>query len=218
MAVLRPLKLVIENYPENDVEWLEAENNPEDPEAGSRQIPFSKHLYIEKDDFMEDPPKKYFRLSPGREIRLKHAYYVTCTGFEKDPATGEITEVRCTYDPATKGGWSDDGRKVKGTSHWVSSSHGVSAEVRLYDRLFSEENPAETPEGGDFTQFLNPDSLETLSGCILEPELKNAAPGERFQFLRMGYFCADRDSAAEKPVFNRTVSLRDTWAKLKNKS
>jgi glutaminyl-tRNA synthetase len=215
MAVLRPLRLVIENYPEDCVEELEAENNPEDPGAGSRKIPFSRVLYVEQDDFLEDPPKKYFRLAPGREVRLKHAYYVTCTGFEKDVNTGEIVEVRCTYDPETRGGWSKDGRKVKGTLHWVSAGHALPAEVRLYDHLFTKENPEEAGEDGDFRSNLNPRSLEVLKSCRVEPGLAGAAPGSSYQFLRQGYFCVDPvDSSPEALVFNRTATLRDTWAKI----
>ncbi len=217
MAVIEPLKVIIDNYPEGEVEWLEAENNPEDPEAGSRQIPFSRELYIEREDFMEDPPKKFFRLAPGKEIRLKHAYYVTCTGVVKDDASGEITEVYCTYDPATKGGWSEDGRKVKGTSHWVSAPHSVQGEVRLYDRLFSVENPGAAEGGEDFTGSINPDSLRRVDSARFEPGLKNAAAGDRFQFLRKGYFCADKDSTPARPVFNQTVGLRDSWAKIQKK-
>ena len=217
MVVIEPLKLIIDNYPEDTVEWLEAGNNPEDPDAGSRQVPFSRELYIEREDFMEDPPKKFFRLAPGREVRLKHAYYVTCTGVVKDEKSGEIQEVHCTYDPATKGGWSEDGRKVKGTSHWVSAPHSVEGEVRLYDRLFSVEQPGETEEGKEFTAYLNPDSLQIVKNARFEPSLKNAEPGERFQFLRKGYFCADNDSAPGRPVFNQTVTLRDSWAKIKKK-
>ncbi len=217
MAVLKPLRVVIENYPEDKVEWLEAENNPEDPGAGTRMVPFSRVLYIEKDDFREDPPKKYFRLSPGREIRLKHAYYIKCTGIVKDRETGEVTEVHCTYDQKTKGGWSSDGRKVRGTSHWVSGDHAVKAEVRIYDRLFSRENPNE--ETGGFMSFLNPDSLETLSSCLVEPGLKDAKPGARYQFLRQGYFCVDSsDSSPDMPVFNRIVPLRDSWARIEKTS
>jgi len=215
MAVLKPLKVVIDNYPENSVEWLEAENNPEDGSMGSRKIPFSRTIYIERDDFREDPPAKYFRLAPGREVRLKHAYYITCTDVKHDEKTGEIEELHCTYDPETRGGWSGDGRKVRGTLHWVSASHGFEAEVRLYDHLFSVENPE---EGEDFTDHLNPRSLVVLPHCLLEPGLADAEPGARYQFLRHGYFCADSaDSRKGAPVFNRTVSLRDTWAKIEKK-
>lgn len=209
MAVLRPLRVVIENYPEDQVEELEAENNPEDPGAGSRRILFSRELFIEQDDFMEDPPKKFFRLAPGSEVRLKHAYYITCTEVVKD-AAGNVSELRCTYDPKSRGGWSDDGRRVKGTLHWVSAEHAVPAEVRLYDHLFTQEDPDSLE---DFTDALNPDSLETVKGLI-EPGLQNAAPGSHYQFLRMGYFCVDPDSTPELSVFNRTVLLRDSWARI----
>ncbi len=212
MAVLKPLKVVIENYPEGQVEELTAVNNPEDESMGVRNIPFSREIYIEQDDFREEPPKKYFRLSPGREVRLKHAYFIKCERVIKDDKTGEIIELRCTYDPQTKSGEAHDGRKVKGTLHWVSSAHAVPAEVRLYNNLFTVESPDESE---DFRQFINPQSLEILSGCQVERNLKNSGPGDRFQFLRHGYFCVDsRNSAAEKLVFNRTVSLRDTWAKI----
>jgi len=214
MAVLRPLKLIIDNYPEGKFEQLEAENNPEDPAAGTRTLPFGRILYIEREDFREDPPKKYFRLSPGREVRLKHAYYVTCTGVVKDGSTGEIQEVHCTYDPATRGGWSEDGRKVRGTLHWVSTEHALDAEVRLYDVLFSKENPEEVGEGRDFRDNLNPNSLEVLDGVRVEPSLGDAEAGSRYQFLRRGYFCADPDSRKDRPVFNRAVTLRDSWAKI----
>jgi glutaminyl-tRNA synthetase len=215
MAVLRPLKVVIENYPEGQSEELDAINNPEDEGAGIRKVPFSRELYIERDDFMEDPPKKFFRLGPGREVRLRYAYFVTCTDFVKDDA-GEIVELRCTYDPATKGGNAPDGRKVKATMHWVSAEHAVDAEVRLYDHLFSEETPG--GESGDFLDDLNPSSLEVLSSCKLEPELVGTEPGSRaVQFERLGYFSADPESSAEAPVFNRTATLRDAWAKAKAK-
>ncbi|MBW2108288.1 MAG: glutamine--tRNA ligase/YqeY domain fusion protein [Deltaproteobacteria bacterium] len=215
MAVLKPLRLVIENYPEGRVEMLDAENNPEDPTAGTRKVPFSRVLYIEQDDFMEDPPKKFFRLAPGREVRLKHAYYVTCTGVKKDEETGRILEVRCTYDPDTRGGWSDDGRKVRGTLHWVSAAHALKAEIRLYDHLFIKENPEETETDQDFRANLNPRSLEVLFPCRVEPGLAEAAPGSRYQFLRQGYFCVDPvDSSKDRLVFNRTATLRDTWAKI----
>jgi glutaminyl-tRNA synthetase len=215
MGVLRPLKVVITNYPADQVEELEAENNPEDPSMGSRTVPFSRELYVEIDDFREDPPKKWFRLAPGREVRLKHAYYITCDEVIKDPQTGEVVELRCTYDPQTRGGWSQDGRKVKGTLHWVAADHAVAAEVRLYEHLFLKQNPNEALDGKDFKDFINPKSLEILSGCKLEPSLAGAKPGERYQFLRMGYFCVDtQDATLDKPVFNRTVTLRDTWAKI----
>lgn len=214
MAVLRPIRLVIDNYPEDKVEMLEAVNNPEDESMGTRKVPFSRILYIEREDFREDPPKKYFRLAPGREVRLKHAYYVTCKNVIEDDNTGEIVEVHCTYDPETRGGWAKDGRRVKGTLHWVSADHAIDVEVRLYDHLFTLEDSSNVTEGTDFKDYLNPRSLETLTDCKMEPSLKEAAPGDRFQFLRQGYFCADTDSTKEKLVFNRTVSLRDTWAKI----
>ena len=214
MAVLHPLKVVIDNYPEGKVEELDAENNPEDPNAGARTVPFSRELYIEREDFMEDPPKKYFRLAPGREVRLKHAYYVTCVDVVKDEQTGEVVELHCTYDPETRGGWSQDGRKVRGTLHWVSVAHSLEAEVRLYDHLFTKPNPIDVEEGSDFKANLNPNSLEILRGCRVEPSLADASAGSRYQFLRMGYFCMDPDSSDGKPVFNRTVTLRDTWAKI----
>ena len=217
MAVLHPVRLIIDNYPAGRVEEIDAENNPEDPESGSRRIPFSRELYIEREDFREDPPAKWFRLAPGREVRLKYAYYVTCTAVKKDPATGEIAEIQCTYDPATRGGWSEDGRKVRGTLHWVSASHALDAEIRLYDHLFTRENPDEGEEGENFKDNINPESLEVLKGCKIEPDLGNAGPGDRFQFMRQGYFCMDRDSMPGNPVFNRTVSLRDTWAKIERK-
>jgi glutaminyl-tRNA synthetase len=210
MAVLRPLKLVIENYPEHQTEELDAVNNPEDEAAGTRKVPFSRELFIERDDFMEDPPKKFFRLAPGREVRLRYAYFLTCREAVKD-ATGEIVELRCTYDPETRGGAAPDGRKVKATLHWVSADHAVSAEVRLYDRLFSSLEPG---AGGDMIADLNPESLEVLTGCRLEPALAEAAAEERLQFERQGYFRPDRDSATGRPVFNRIVGLRDVWAKI----
>jgi glutaminyl-tRNA synthetase len=214
MAVLRPLRVVIGNYPEDLVEELEAVNNPEDAGMGTRQVPFSKVLYIEQDDFREDPPKQYYRLAPGREVRLRYAYFVTCTGVVKDEKTGEIVEIHCTYDPATRGGNAPDGRKVKSTIHWVSAAHAIDAEVRLYDTLFAKENPGDEGEGSDFTADLNPNSLEVLTSCKLEPSLLGAAPGSRCQFERLGYFCVDPDSAPGKLVFNRTVALRDSWAKI----
>jgi glutaminyl-tRNA synthetase len=213
MAVLNPLKVVITNYPEDRVEQMEAVNNPEDESAGTRQVPFSRVLYIEREDFREDPPKKFFRLAPGREVRLMHAYYITCTDVVKDDR-GEIVELHCTYDPATRGGDSPDGRKVRGTLHWVSAAHAIEAEVRLYDHLFGTPYPAEVEEGQDFLSNINPKSLEVLTGCKLEPSLAGAAPGSRVQFLRQGYFCVDPDTTTEKSVFNRTVPLRDTWAKI----
>jgi glutaminyl-tRNA synthetase len=213
MAVLDPVRVVIENYPEGQTEELDAINNPEDESAGTRKVPFSREFWIERSDFMEDPPKKFFRLAPGREVRLRYAYYVTCTDVVKDPATGDVTEIRCTYDPATKGGSSPDGRKVKGTIHWVSASHGLPAEVRLYDHLFTKPDPDDVEEGRDFTANLNPDSLRVLERCYVEPSLAGAPAESRVQFERQGYFCVDADSSDEKLVFNRTVSLRDTWAK-----
>lgn len=215
MGVLRPLRLVIDNYPEGQEEELDAVNNPEDPNMGTRKIPFSRILYIEREDFREDPPKKWFRLSPGREVRLKHAYYVTCMNVVKDEKTGEIVELHCIYDPETRGGWSKDGRKVKGTLHWVSAPHSLEAEVRLYDYLFTKADPDTVEEGSNFKMYLNPSSLEALKSCRVEPSLKNAEPGSFFQFLRLGYFCVDSvDSSVDTPVFNRTVSLRDTWARI----
>jgi len=218
MAVLRPLRVTIVNYPEGRPEELDAVNNPEDPAAGTRQVPFSREIYIEREDFMEDPPKKFFRLAPGREVRLRYAYFIKCVQVVKDPATGEVTELRCTYDPATRGGDAPDGRKVQGTLHWVSAAHAVTAEVRLYNHLFTRENPNDVEEGRHFTDTVNPGSLEVLKGCRLEPSLAAAAPGSRFQFERMGYFCADlKDSQPGRPVFNRSVTLRDTWAKIAKK-
>jgi glutaminyl-tRNA synthetase len=215
MAVLRPLRVVIDNYPENQVEEMEAVNNPEDAGAGARKVPFSRVLYIEQEDFREDPPKQYFRLSPGREVRLRYGYFITCTSVVKDAKTGEVTEIHCTYDPATRGGNAPpDGRKVKSTIHWVSASHAIDAEVRLYDNLFSVENPNAVTEGEDFTVNLNPNSLETVTHCKVEPSLGGASPGARYQFERLGYFCVDPDSGPGKLVFNRTVALRDTWAKI----
>jgi glutaminyl-tRNA synthetase len=215
MGVLRPLKVVIENYPPEEQEELEAINNPEDPTMGTRKVPFSRELYIERDDFMEDPPKKFFRLAPGREIRLRYAYFITCTDVVRDPVTDEVIELRCTYDPATRGGDAPDGRKVRGTLHWVSAEHSISAEVRLYSHLFMKENPNEVEEGKDFTNHINPKSLEVLKECRVEPSLADMKPGDRCQFERIGYFCLDAtDSAPQAPVFNRTVTLRDTWAKI----
>ena len=214
MGVLRPLRVVIDNYPEGQVEEMDAVNNPEDPGMGTRKVPFSRVLYIERDDFLEDPPKKFFRLAPGREVRLRYAYYITCTDVVKDETTGEIVELHCTYDPATRGGDSPDGRKVKATLHWVSADHSVEADVRLYDHLFTQENPNDVDDGVDWLSSLNPQSLETLTACRVEPTLTGAAPESRFQFERQGYFCVDRDSTAEKLVFNRTVALRDSWAKI----
>jgi len=219
MAVVRPLKVVIENYPEDQVEELTAENNPEDPAAGSRQIPFSRVLYIEQEDFMEDPPKKFFRLAPGREVRLKHAYIIKCERVIKNEKTGEVAELRCTYDPETKSGSSMESRKVKGTLHWLSAAYAQPAEVRLYNHLFLKENPADERECPDLRSSLNPDSLEIVREGFVEPFLKDAVGGDRFQFLRLGYFCVDNeDSAPGAPVFNRTVTLRDSWAKIVKKS
>jgi glutaminyl-tRNA synthetase len=216
MAVLRPLKLVIDNYPEGQVEEMDAVNNPEDSNAGSRKVPFSRALYIEQDDFREEPPKGYFRLSPGREVRLRYGYLVTCTGVVKNEK-GEVVEVHCTYDPATRGGNTPDGRKVKSTIHWVSAQHAVDAEVRIYENLFSKEDPGKVEEGKDFTSNLNPNSLEVIANAKLEPSMANAAAGSRVQFERLGYFCADRESKPGRPVFNRTVALKDTWAKVEKK-
>ena len=214
MGVLDPLKVVIENYPEGKSEDIVSVNNPEDMSMGERNIPFSRIVYIEKDDFREEPPPKFYRLSPGREVRLKDAYYITCTGVVKDETTGEVIELRATYAPATHGGTSSDGRKVRGTSHWVSADHAVDAEVRIYDHLFSTEDPDDVPDGGTFIENLNPESLVVLKSCKLEQGLDKAKPGERFQFLRQGYFCVDPDSTPEAPVFNRTVPLRDTWSRM----
>ncbi len=219
MGVLNPLKVVIENYPEGQEEELEAINNPEDPSYGTRMVPFSREIFIERTDFMEAPPKKFFRLSPGREVRLRYAYFIKCTGVIKDERTGEIIELRCTYDPATKGGNAPDGRKVKGTIHWVSCRHAFEAEIRLYDRLFDHPYPDKAAqEGKSYLDFVNPNSLEILKGCMLEPSLREAKPGQVYQFERIGYFCADsKDSSPGNPVFNRTVTLRDTWAKIEKK-
>jgi glutaminyl-tRNA synthetase len=216
MAVLRPLRVVIDNYPEGQTEEMEAVNNPEDASAGTRRVPFSRVLYIEQEDFREDPPKQYFRLSPGREVRLRYGYFVTCTRVIKDDQ-GNVVEIHCTYDPATRGGNAPDGRKVKSTIHWVSAAHALNAEVRLYENLFTRENPNETEDGKDFTVNLNPLSLETLTDCKLEPSLTGAAPGTSYQFERLGYFCVDPDTARGKLVFNRTVALRDTWAKIEKR-
>ena len=217
MAVLRPLKVVIDNYPENQVEEMDAVNNPEDATAGARKIPFSRVLYIERDDFREDPPKGYYRLSPGREVRLRYGYLVTCTGVVKNEKD-EVIEVHCTYDPATRGGNTPDGRKVKSTIHWVSAAHAIDAEVRLYQTLFTQEDPNDTKDGEDFTVNLNPQSLEVRKNAKLEPSLTNAPAGSRYQFERLGYFCVDPDSTPGKPVFNRTVALKDTWAKVEKKN
>jgi glutaminyl-tRNA synthetase len=216
MAVLRPLKVVIDNYPENQVEEMDAVNNPEDESAGSRKVPFSKVLYIEEEDFREVPPPKYFRLSPGREVRLRYGYFITAKSVVKNEK-GEVIEVHCTYDPATRGGNAPDGRKVKATIHWVSAAHAVDAEVRLYETLFSKENPDDAEDGKDFIWNLNPKSLEVISNAKLEPSLASAAPGSRFQFERLGYFSVDPSSVPGRPVFNRTVALKDTWAKVEKK-
>ncbi len=215
MAVLRPLRVVIENYPEGQVEEMDAPFHPEDPSWGSRKVPFSRVLYIERDDFREDPPPKWHRLAPGREVRLRYACLMRCTGVTHDPATGEVVEVRCQWDEASRGGHSPDGRRVKGTLHWVSAAHAVEAEVRLYDRLFNRADPTDVPEGASWLDSLNPESLTVLTGCRVEPSLAGAAPGSRWQFERLGYFCVDtKDSAPGRPVFNRTVTLKDTWARI----
>ncbi len=218
MAVLDPLKVIITNFPEDETEEFDAVNNPEDESAGKRKIPFTREIYIEKTDFREDAPKKYFRLAPGKEVRLKHAYYVTCEKVIKNENTGDIVELHCTYDPASKGGWTNDGRKVKGTLHWVSKPHCIDGEVRMYSHLFSKENPYDTEEGKDFLTNINPDSLVTIENCKLEPSLKDANPSKNYQFLRTGYFCLDKkDTSKEVPVFNRTVALKDSWSKIENK-
>jgi glutaminyl-tRNA synthetase len=220
MAVLRPVRVVIENFPEGRVEEMEAVNNPEDPGAGTRRVPFTRELWIERDDFREDPPRKFHRLSPGKEVRLRYAYIVKCVGVVKDPATGEVSEIRCTYDPETRGGAPPDGRKVRGTIHWVSAAHAAPAEVRLYDSLFTVPEPTIVRRDGetvDYVEFINPDSLEVLEGCLLEPALGALEPGARVQFERLGYFCVDPDSDGARRVFNRTVTLRDTWAKIEAK-
>jgi len=214
MAVLRPLRVVIDNYPEDRVEELDAVNHPGDSSMGLRKVPFSRVLYIEREDFREDPPKKYFRLAPGREVRLKHAYLITCVRVVKDERTGEVVELHCTYDPETRGGVTPDGRKVRGTLHWVSAAHALEVEVRLYDYLFTKANPYDVEEGSDFKASLNPNSLVTLTSCRVEPSLGGAQPGNRYQFMRKGYFCVDPDSSDGALVFNRTVSLRDSWAKI----
>ncbi len=217
MAVMRPLRVVIVNYPENQVEHMEAINNPEDPSMGTRQVPFSRLLYIERDDFRENPPKKFYRLAPGREVRLRYAYFIKCVDVVKDKNTGDISELHCTYDPQTRGGSAPDGRKVKSTLHWVSAAHALKSELRLYDRLFLRDDPSGDRQV-DFKTHLNQDSLEILYDCRLEPSLLHASPGSRYQFERQGYFCADsKDTTAGRPVFNRTVSLRDSWAKIEGK-
>jgi len=215
MAVLRPLKVVIENFPADRVDELDAVNNPEDPAAGTRKVPFTREIYIEREDFMEEPPKKFFRLAPGREVRLRYAYFITCTDVVKDPDTGDVAELRCNYDPATRGGDAPDGRKVKATLHWVSASRGARAEVRLFDHLFTQENPNAVEDGQDFVDVVNPKSKEVLPDCPVEPSLRDAKAGEKVQFERLGYFCVDPiASAPGRPVFNRTVTLRDTWKKI----
>jgi glutaminyl-tRNA synthetase len=218
MAVLKPLKVVIENYPDGQKEDLEAINNPEDPSAGTRKVPFGKVIYIEQDDFREDPPKEFFRLAPGREVRLRYAFFLKCERVVKDPKTGEVSELRCTYDSASRGGNSPDGRKVKSTIHWVAAERAVDIEARLYDRLFTCENPAKTEEGQDYKQFLNPQSLVTLANVKAEPALAVVKPGEMFQFERLGYFCVDRDSTVQKKIFNRTVTLKDEWARIEKRT
>jgi glutaminyl-tRNA synthetase len=214
MAVLRPLRVVIDNYPEDQVEEFDADNNPEDASMGTRKVPFSRTIYIERDDFREDPPKKWFRLAPGREVRLKHTYYITCQEVIKDETTGEVNELRCRYDPESRGGSTPDGRRVRGTLHWVSAAHSLDAEVRMYDHLFTEPSPEHADGDEDFTANINPDSLEILTSCKVEPSLARSTPGSRYQFLRLGYFCTDPDSASGRLVFNRTATLRDTWAKI----
>ncbi len=216
MAVLHPLRVVIDNYPEDQVEELDAVNNPEDPSMGKRKVPFSRVLYIEQDDFREEPPKKFFRLAPGREVRLRYAYLIKCVKVIKDDA-GKVVELHCTYDPKTRGGDAPDGRKVKGTLHWVSAIHALKTEVRLYDNLFVKPNPEDVEDGRDFTSNVNPTSLQILKSCYTEPSLKGTAPGSRYQFERLGYFCVDPESSEGRPVFNRTVPLRDTWAKIERK-
>jgi glutaminyl-tRNA synthetase len=216
MAVLKPLKVVIDNYPEGQTEKMDAVNNPEDASAGSRKVPFSKMLYIEQDDFRENPPKDYFRLSPGREVRLRYGFFIKCTDVVKD-AEGNVVEVHCTYDPATHGGNAPDGRKVKATIHWVSAAHAIDAEVRIYDTLFTKPDPSEVEEGQDWRSNLNPKSLEILTGCKLEPSLKGAPVGAGYQFERLGYFCVDPDSTESTLVFNRTVALKDAWAKIEKR-
>jgi glutaminyl-tRNA synthetase len=213
MGVLRPLRVVIDNYPEGLVEELDAINNPEDLSMGTRKVPFSRVLYLEKDDFLEEPPKQFYRLAPGREVRLRYAYFIKCVNTVKDK-DGNVIELHCTYDPATKGGDAPDGRKVKSTIHWLSAKGAIPAEVRLYDNLFTKENPDDVPEGQDFTVNLNPKSLEVLPNCLVEPALKDAKPLSRYQFERLGYFCVDPDTTSSKLVFNRTVTLRDEWAKI----
>ncbi|MEI3004034.1 MAG: glutamate--tRNA ligase family protein [Victivallales bacterium] len=217
MVVMNPLKVILDNYPDDLVEEMDAVNNPENPEDGTRKVPFSKVLYIERDDFREEAPKKFYRLAPGAEVRLRYAYFVKCVSVDRD-GNGEITAVHCTYDPETRGGNAPDGRKVKGTIHWVSAKHAFNTEVRLYDRLFTVENVGDIPEGEDYRSYLNPDSLKIVRGAMMEPSLKEAKKGDRFQFERIGYFCVDsKDEFEEKPVFNRTVQLKDSWAKIEAK-
>jgi glutaminyl-tRNA synthetase len=216
MAVLRPLKVVITNYPEGQVEYVDVINNPEDPTAGTRKVPFSRELFIEQDDFRENPPKKFFRLSHGREVRLRCAYFITCTDVVTN-ASGEVVELHCTYDPATRGGDAPGGRRVKATLHWVSAQHALPIEVRLYDRLFSVESPDAAGDTKTFLQYLNPNSLEVVRSALAEPSLARSQAGEKFQFERIGYFCVDPDTREGSPVFNRTVSLRDTWAKIEQR-
>ena len=218
MAVLRPLKLVIENWPAGKVDQLEAVNNPEDPSAGTRTVPFSGELFIEQDDFREVPPPKYYRLSPGQQVRLRYGYIVTCTGVKKNAATGAVVEVRCQYDPSTRGGNAPDNRKVKATIHWVSAAHALSVEARLYDHLFLAEYPQAVPPDMDWKDTINPASLEVVQGARVEPGLREAAAGDRFQFERLGYFCVDPDSKGGKLIFNRTVSLKDTWARIEKRA
>jgi glutaminyl-tRNA synthetase len=215
MAVLRPLRVIIDNYPEGRVEEFDCPYHPQKSEMGSRKVPFTRELYIEQEDFMENPPKKYYRLAPGREVRLRYGYFVKCVNVVKDHNTGEVVEVHCTFDPETRSGFAPDGRKVDATIHWVSAVHSLPAEVRLYDRLFTVPNPLR--EGTDFIEFLNPKSVEILMNCRMEPSLKETVPGDKFQFERLGYFCTDPDSSADTIVFNRTVTLRDTWAKIAEK-
>ena len=216
MAVLNPLKVVVENYPENDVDYLEAINNPEDGASGTRKVPFTRELYIDRNDFMEDPPRRFYRLTPGREVRLRYGYFIKCEEVVKDDS-GEVVELRCTYDPETRGGSAPDGRRVRATLHWVSAAHALDAEVRLYDNLFTVPNPQDVPEDKTWTDFINPDSLTALTGCKLEPSLADAQVGEPLQFERVGYFVKDRDSTPETPVFNRSVPLRDTWARIQQR-
>ena len=217
MAVLNPLEVVIDNYPDGETEYLDAINNPEDPSAGTRKVPFSKTIYIEQDDFMENPPAKFYRLAPGREVRLRYAYFITCKDVVKD-STGKVVRLHCTYDPATRGGDAPDGRKVKATLHWVSARHAIEAEVRLYDRLFLKEDPTDVEEGHDWKENINPDSLKILTNCKVEPSLAGAAPLSKYQFERLGYFCVDPDTTEDKLIFNRTVPLKDTWAKISKKN